>query len=72
MGLVFVYKRGMVMIERRDIGVNGKEFSVAGWNVILSIRVRWIVGIVGLGGGVEGYFKIGMKWLWRMFLGVGG
>ena len=68
---LFVYNPAMLMIDTTDIAVNAKEFTVPAWNVILSITVTSIVGILALGAAVEGYFKTAMNWFWRIFLGVG-
>lgn len=68
---LFVYNPAMLMIDTTDIAVNAKEFGLPAWNVILSITVTSIVGILALGAAVEGYFKTTMSWFWRIFLGVG-
>ncbi|WP_180105048.1 TRAP transporter permease [Acinetobacter sp. YH12108] len=68
---LFVYNPAMLMIDTTDIAVNAKEFALPAWNVILSITVTSIVGILALGASVEGYFKASMNWFWRIFLGVG-
>ena len=68
---LFVYNPAMLMIETTDIAVNAKEFALPAWNVILSITVTSIVGILALGAAVEGYFKTALNWFWRIFLGVG-
>lgn len=68
---LFVYNPAMLMIDTTGIAVNAKEFGLPAWNVILSITVTSIVGILALGAAVEGYFKTAMNWFWRIFLGVG-
>lgn len=68
---LFVYNPAMLMIDTTDIAVNAKEFALPAWNVILSITVTSIVGILALGASVEGYFKASMNWFWRIFLGIG-
>lgn len=68
---LFVYNPAMLMIDTTDIAVNAKEFGLPAWNVILSITVTSIVGILALSAAVEGYFKTAMNWFWRIFLGVG-
>ncbi|WP_286713230.1 TRAP transporter permease, partial [Acinetobacter sp. UBA2581] len=68
---LFVYNPAMLMIDTTDIAVNAKEFALPAWNVILSITVTSIVGILALGAAVEGYFKTAINWFWRIFLGVG-
>ncbi|MFW2045667.1 TRAP transporter permease [Acinetobacter variabilis] len=68
---LFVYNPAMLMIDTTNIAVNAKEFALPAWNVILSITVTSIVGILALGAAVEGYFKTAMNWFWRIFLGVG-
>ncbi|WP_299153411.1 TRAP transporter permease [uncultured Acinetobacter sp.] len=68
---LFVYNPAMLMIDTTDIAVNAKEFALPAWNVILSITVTSIVGILALGAAVEGYFKTALNWFWRIFLGVG-
>lgn len=68
---LFVYNPAMLMIDTTDIAVNAKEFALPAWNVILSITITSIVGILALGASVEGYFKASMNWFWRIFLGVG-
>ena len=68
---LFVYNPAMLMIDTTDIAVNAKEFALPAWNVILSITVTSIVGILALGAAVEGYFKTALSWFWRIFLGVG-
>lgn len=68
---LFVYNPAMLMIDTTDIAVNAKEFALPAWNVILSITVSSIVGILALGAAVEGYFKTALSWFWRIFLGVG-
>jgi len=68
---LFVYNPAMLMIDTTNIAVNAKEFALPAWNVILSITVTSIVGILALGAAVEGYFKTTMSWFWRIFLGVG-
>ena len=68
---LFVYNPAMLMIDTTNIAVNAKEFALPAWNVILSITVTSIVGILALGASVEGYFKASMNWFWRIFLGVG-
>lgn len=68
---LFVYNPAMLMIDTTDIAVNAKEFGFPAWNVILSITVTSIVGILALGAAVEGYFKTALSWFWRIFLGVG-
>lgn len=68
---LFVYNPAMLMIDTTDIAVNAKEFTLPAWNVILSITITSIAGILALGAAVEGYFKTSMNWFWRIFLGVG-
>jgi len=68
---LFVYNPAMLMIDTTNIAVNAKEFALPAWNVILSITVTSIVGILALGAAVEGYFKTALSWFWRIFLGVG-
>ncbi|WP_432209773.1 TRAP transporter permease [Acinetobacter variabilis] len=68
---LFVYNPAMLMIDTTDIAVNAKEFGLPAWNVILSITITSIVGILALGAAVEGYFKTAINWFWRIFLGVG-
>ncbi|MFH7349290.1 TRAP transporter permease [Acinetobacter variabilis] len=68
---LFVYNPAMLMIDTTNIAVNAKEFGLPAWNVILSITITSIVGILALGAAVEGYFKTAMNWFWRIFLGVG-
>ncbi|TQR62251.1 TRAP transporter permease [Acinetobacter sp. RF14B] len=68
---LFVYNPAMLMIDTTNIAVNAKEFALPAWNVILSITVSSIVGILALGAAVEGYFKTALSWFWRIFLGVG-
>ncbi len=68
---LFVYNPAMLMIDTTDIAVNAKEFALPAWNVILSITVTSIVGILALGAAVEGYFKTALSWFWRIFLGIG-
>lgn len=68
---LFVYNPAMLMIDTTNIAVNAKEFGLPAWNVILSITITSIVGILALGAAVEGYFKTTMSWFWRIFLGVG-
>ncbi|MCO8044298.1 TRAP transporter permease [Acinetobacter bohemicus] len=68
---LFVYNPAMLMIDTTDIAVNAKEFALPAWNVILSITITSIVGILALGAAVEGYFKTALSWFWRIFLGVG-
>ncbi|ATO19728.1 C4-dicarboxylate ABC transporter permease [Acinetobacter sp. LoGeW2-3] len=68
---LFVYNPAMLMIDTTDIAVNAREFTLPAWNVILSITVTSIIGILALGAAVEGYFKTGLSWFWRIFLGVG-
>ena len=67
---LFVYNPAMLMIDTTNIAVNAKEFGFPAWNVILSITVTSIVGILALGAAVEGYFKTAMNWFWRIFLGL--
>ena len=67
---LFVYNPAMLMIDTTDIAVNAKNLPLPAWNVILSITVTSIVGILALGAAVEG-FKTAMNWFWRIFLGVG-
>lgn len=68
---LFVYNPAMLMIDTTNIAVNAKEFGLPAWNVILSITITSIVGILALGAAVEGYFKTALSWFWRIFLGVG-
>lgn len=68
---LFVYNPAMLMIDTANVAVNAREFAFPAWTTIVSIVFTSIVGILALGAAVEGYFKIGMNWFWRVFLGVG-
>ncbi|MGE8683404.1 MAG: TRAP transporter permease [Acinetobacter sp.] len=68
---LFVYNPAMLMIDTANVAVNAREFAFPAWTTIVSIVFTSVVGILALGAAVEGYFKIGMNWFWRVFLGVG-
>ena len=68
---LFVYNPAMLMIDTANVAVNAREFAFPVWTTIVSIVFTSVVGILALGAAVEGYFKVGLNWFWRIFLGVG-
>lgn len=68
---LFVYNPAMLMIDTANVAVNAREFAFPVWTTIVSIVFTSVVGILALGAAVEGYFKIGLNWFWRIFLGAG-
>jgi TRAP transporter 4TM/12TM fusion protein len=68
---LFVYNPAMLMIDTANVAVNAREFAFPAWTTIVSIVFTSVVGILALGAAVEGYFKVGLNWFWRIFLGVG-
>ena len=68
---LFVYNPAMLMIDTANVAVNAREFAFPAWTTIVSIVFTSVVGILALGAAVEGYFKIGLNWFWRIFLGAG-
>ncbi|MNV35742.1 DctM-like transporter [compost metagenome] len=68
---LFVYNPAMLMIDTANVAVNAREFAFPAWTTIVSIVFTSVVGILALGAAVEGYFKIGLNWFWRVFLGAG-
>ena len=68
---LFVYNPAMLMIDTANVAVNAREFAFPVWTTIVSIVFTSVVGILALGAAVEGYFKVGLNWFWRIFLGAG-
>lgn len=68
---LFVYNPAMLMIDTANVTVNAREFAFPAWTTIVSIVFTSVVGILALGAAVEGYFKVGLNWFWRIFLGAG-
>ncbi len=68
---LFVYNPAMLMIDTANVAVNAREFAFPAWTTIVSIVFTSVVGILALGAAVEGYFKVGLNWFWRIFLGAG-
>src|SRR5690554_5979239 len=68
---LFVYNPAMLMIDTTNVAVNAREFAFPAWTTIVSIIVTSVIGILALGAAVEGYFKTGLNWFWRIFMGVG-
>lgn len=68
---LFVYNPAMLMIDTTNVAVNAREFAFPAWTTIVSITVTSVIGILALGAAVEGYFKTGLNWFWRIFMGVG-
>ena len=68
---LFVYNPAMLMIDTDNVAVNAREFAFPVWTTIVSIVFTSVVGILALGAAVEGYFKVGLNWFWRIFLGAG-
>ena len=68
---LFVYNPAMLMIDTANVAVNAREFAFPARTTIVSIVFTSVVGILALGAAVEGYFKIGLNWFWRIFLGAG-
>lgn len=68
---LFVYNPAMLMIDTANVAVNAREFAFPTWTTIVSIVFTSVVGILALGAAVEGYFKVGLNWFWRIFLGAG-
>ncbi|MEJ5033760.1 TRAP transporter permease [Acinetobacter sp. MYb177] len=68
---LFVYNPAMLMIDMANVAVNAREFAFPAWTTIVSIVFTSVVGILALGAAVEGYFKVGLNWFWRIFLGAG-
>ncbi|MDM1250689.1 TRAP transporter permease [Acinetobacter johnsonii] len=68
---LFVYNPAMLMIDTANVVVNAREFAFPALTTIVSIVFTSVVGILALGAAVEGYFKVGLNWFWRIFLGAG-
>ena len=68
---LFVYNPAMLMIDTANVAVNARAFAFPAWTTIVSIVFTSVVGILALGAAVEGYFKVGLNWFWRIFLGAG-
>ncbi|NEU34807.1 C4-dicarboxylate ABC transporter permease, partial [bacterium LRH843] len=68
---LLVYNPAMLMIDKANVAVNAREFAFPAWTTIVSIVFTSVVGILALGAAVEGYFKVGLNWFWRIFLGAG-
>ncbi|MEK4129545.1 TRAP transporter permease [Solibacillus sp. FSL W8-0474] len=68
---LFVYAPAMLLIDPTGLPMNATEFPWASIPDILSVTVSSILGVVGIGAALEGYFKTYMNVITRIILAAG-
>lgn len=68
---MFVYNPAMLMIDTSGLPTNATSFPFASILDIGLITLTAIVGIIGLGAALEGFFKTNLRVITRLILGVG-
>ena len=68
---LFVYAPALLLIDPTGLPMNATEFPVAAITDILSVTVSLILGVIGVGAALEGYFKTNMNVLTRLLLATG-
>ncbi|WP_438804704.1 TRAP transporter permease [Oceanobacillus saliphilus] len=68
---LFVYNPAMLLIDTTGLPVNATEFPFPPVMEVILITITAIIGIIGLGAALEGYFKTHLNVLLRIVLGAG-
>ncbi|CAM5223728.1 TRAP transporter 4TM/12TM fusion protein OS=Ureibacillus acetophenoni OX=614649 GN=SAMN05877842_10363 PE=4 SV=1 [Ureibacillus acetophenoni] len=68
---LFVYQPAMLLINPEGLPMNAVDFPMASFMDIAIVAVTSIVGVIGLGAAIEGYFATHMNIIYRIILGVG-
>lgn len=68
---LFVYNPSMLFIDPTGLSVNATEFPFPPIIEVLLITVTAVIGIIGFGAALEGYYKMELQWLIRLVLGIG-
>lgn len=68
---IFVYAPAMLLIDPTGLPMNATEFPFASIYDILSVTISAILGVVGIGAAVEGYFKTNLNLIIRLLLAAG-
>ncbi|BAC14401.1 hypothetical conserved protein [Oceanobacillus iheyensis HTE831] len=68
---MFVYNPAMLFIDPSGLAVNATEFPFPPIIDVALITVTAIIGIIGFGAALEGFFKMELQWMVRLILGIG-
>lgn len=68
---LFVYEPAMLLIDPAGLPMNAVDFPMASILDIAMVAVTSIIGVIGIGAALEGYFATHMNVLMRLVLGVG-
>ncbi|MFS0750856.1 TRAP transporter permease [Oceanobacillus sp. 1P07AA] len=68
---MFVYNPAMLFIDPSGLAVNATEFPFPPIIEVVIITVTAIIGIIGFGAALEGFYKMELQWLIRIILGIG-
>ena len=68
---IFVYAPEMLLIDPTGLPMNATEFPFASPLDIIKVTVSSIIGVIGIGAAIEGYFKTNLNIVLRLVLAVG-
>lgn len=68
---LFIYNPAMLFIDPTGLPANATEFPLPAITEIVMIVITSVVGVIGLGSALEGFFKVNLNILFRLSLGVG-
>ncbi|MGJ9457577.1 TRAP transporter permease [Oceanobacillus sp. CF4.6] len=68
---LFVYNPAMLLIDTTGLPVNATEFPFPPIMEVILITATALIGIIGLGAALEGYFKTYLNVVFRIILGAG-
>ncbi|MFP3917331.1 TRAP transporter permease [Lysinibacillus telephonicus] len=68
---LFVYEPAMLMINPSGLPMNAVDFPMASIADIIIVSLTSIVGVIGIGAAIEGYFATHLNMIIRIVLGVG-
>ncbi|WP_010647514.1 TRAP transporter permease [Oceanobacillus massiliensis] len=68
---LFVYNPAMLLVDTTGLPVNATEFPFPPLLAVAMIITTSVIGIIGLGAALEGYFKTHLNVIYRIILGVG-
>ena len=68
---LFVYEPALLLIDPTGLPLNAVELPMAAPLDIMIVAFTSIVGVMGLGAAIEGYFATNMKTITRLLLAIG-
>ncbi|WP_157087683.1 TRAP transporter permease [Oceanobacillus damuensis] len=68
---LFVYNPAMLLVDVTGLPVNATEFPLPPMMEVILITITAVIGIVGLGAALEGYFQTYVNVFLRIILGAG-